>query len=269
MRRYLIGGVRFLFVSAGVIALTSVSIDATEYLRGSQTALGLFATRVVTPTCPHGMVEVEHADRSRFCIDTYEVSAGPDCVYGQPGSAIESAANVNDPACMGVSVANAVPWAQVLQAQAEQICARANKRLPTTEEWYIAARGTPDSAQVCNLDAGPLPTGSRKQCIAGSGALDMVGGVWEWVSEQATDGMLAEQVLPSEGYITSVDARGMPVTSSSSPDLAFNSDYVWSKAPGQFAVMRGGFYRSRADGGVYASHAAPPLEFAAPTAGFR
>jgi len=269
MRQYLIGGLRFLVVSAGVIVFTSISIDATEFIRGSQSALGVFVTRIVTPSCPVGMVEVERADRSLFCIDTYEVSAHDDCIYPQPGSAIESAANVNDPACVGVSVGNTHPWTHVLQTQAEQICARSGKRLPTAAEWYLAARGTPDSVKVCNLDGGPLLTGSRDQCVAGSGAFDMVGGVWEWVSERVTDGRLGEQGLPSEGYITSVDGDGVAVMSSTSPNLAFNSDYVWSKPAGQYAAMRGGFYGSRTDGGVYTLHGATPLDLAASTVGFR
>lgn len=269
MRRYLIGGVRFLLVSAGIVALTSVSIDATDFLRGSQSALGIFATNVVTPSCPQGMVEVERPDRSRFCIDQYEVSPSDDCVYREPGSPAQSAVNSNDVGCASHSGPRRQPWTQVLQTQAEQICSRAGKRLPTADEWYLAARGTPDSARVCNIDAGPQPTGAKEQCVSGAGAYDMIGGVWEWVAEQVSDGRLGAQLLPTEGYITSVTAEGVPRTSSTSPELAFNSDYVWSEAQGQYAVMRGGFYGSRADGGVYALHAATPLDFAAPTVGFR
>lgn len=269
MRRYLIGGVRFLVVTVGVVALTSVSIDATDFLRGSQSALGIFATNVVTPSCAEGMVEVERPDRSRFCIDQYEVSPGDDCVYTEPSSPAQSAANSNDTGCVAHSGPERPPWTQVLQIQAEQICARVGKRLPSADEWYLAARGTPDSARVCNIADGPQPTGAREQCVSGVGAYDMIGGVWEWVAEQASDGRLGAQSLPAEGYITSVTGTGIPLTSSTSPELAFNNDYVWSEAQGQFAVMRGGFYGSRADGGVYALHAATPLDFAAPTVGFR
>lgn len=268
MRRYLIGGVRFLFVTAGIVVLTSVSIDATDLLRGSQSALGIFATNVVTGDCPAEMVLVERSDRSRFCVDRYEVSANSACLYAEPTSPMESSVNSNDPACQSESVRGVRPWTQVLQAQAEQICARAGKRLPTVDEWYLAARGTPDSPQVCVTEGGPGTTGAQVACVSGAGAYDMIGGVWEWTAEQARDGWLGTRELPPEGYVASV-AEGVPVVSTTSPVLAFNNDYVWSRSEGEFAVMRGGFYGSRSDAGVYALHAATPLDFAAPTVGFR
>jgi len=269
MRGYLKQGVRFFIVSAGIVALTSVSVDATDWLRGSQSALGILATTIVTSDCQDGMVMVERPDRTRFCIDQYEVSADTACVYPEPANSVESAANLADSDCLPHSAVQKRPWTQLLQVQAEQICARAGKRLPTAEEWYWAARGTPDSSVSCGLEASTHTTGEYATCVSGAGAFDMVGGVWEWVADHAHNGTIAGFVLPPEGYITQVTSGGLPSVSSSSPSFALQSDYLWSKSVGSFAVMRGGFYGSRNDGGVYALHAATPLDFAAPTVGFR
>jgi formylglycine-generating enzyme required for sulfatase activity len=106
-------------------------------------------------------------------------------------------------------------------------------------------------------------------CVSGVGAYDTVGGVWEWVADVADDGRIGDTELPAEGYITQVTSGGVPRTSTTSPTEVLQGDYVWSKTPGMFAVMRGGFYGSRSDGGVFTLHAATPLDFAAPTVGFR
>jgi hypothetical protein len=35
----------------------------------------------------------------------------------------------------------------------------------------------------------------------------------------------------------------------------FYSDYFWSTSEGAFGILRGGFFGSRSDAGVYAAHA--------------
>ena len=72
MRRVL-GGLRWLLVTMGIVLLTSITIDATTSHTISQSALGILARTVTQTTCPAGMVEHTTADR-RFCIDVYEVS---------------------------------------------------------------------------------------------------------------------------------------------------------------------------------------------------
>ena len=65
------------------------------------------------------------------------------------------------------------------------------KRLPTNQEWQVAALGTPDGADddgstTCNIGRLGLdvaPTGSRSACVSDVGAFDMVGNLWEWVAD--------------------------------------------------------------------------------------
>ncbi len=78
--------------------------------------------------------------------------------------------------------------------QAAAAARNSGKRLPTNQEWQVAALGTPDTAgadngtTTCNTDylvfpAGATPTGSRSSCVSDVGTFDMVGNLWEWVAE--------------------------------------------------------------------------------------
>jgi formylglycine-generating enzyme required for sulfatase activity len=258
----------FLVVVASVL-LTSFTIDATDTFRTSQTALGLLASKVTEDTCPSGMVEGLGL-AYRFCVDEYEVSVGEDCVIAKPGSAKDTAANTADADCEPVSEAGLNPWTNVAQVQAAALCARAGKRLPSAQEWYLGALGTPDNQASCNLAEGEvLKTGARPECRSGAGAFDMVGNVWELVDGQVKDSVYAELGLPSEGYVAGINEAGVAYKTETEPSVVFNDDYFWSESVGQFVMMRGGFYGSRNDGGVYAVHAKTEPAFASASVGFR
>ena len=87
----------------------------------------------------------------------------------------------------GVKPAGYITWFQAGAAARNSL-----KRLPTNQEWQVAALGTPDTAfaddgsTTCNSDnlaPGLTLTGSRSNCTSDVQAFDMVGNAWEWVAE--------------------------------------------------------------------------------------
>jgi formylglycine-generating enzyme required for sulfatase activity len=90
-----------------------------------------------------------------------------------------------------VSLRSVLPSAFITWFQAQEACANAGKRLPTSAEWQVAANGTPDpgtdnGTTDCNISGdgpGLSPTGARSSCVSARGAFDMVGNLAEWVAD--------------------------------------------------------------------------------------
>jgi hypothetical protein len=88
-----------------------------------------------------------------------------------------------------VSLASEIPSANITWFQAQEACANAGKRLPTSAEWQVGADGTPDPgpdnrATDCNSATNvAVATGSRSACRSALGAFDMAGNLDEWVAE--------------------------------------------------------------------------------------
>ncbi|MBZ5639516.1 MAG: formylglycine-generating enzyme family protein [Acidobacteriia bacterium] len=88
-----------------------------------------------------------------------------------------------------VSLPAVIPAANITWFQAQEACANAGKRLPTSAEWQMGTTGTPDAGSDngttdCNSNAGSVTlTGARKSCESARGAFDMVGNLDEWVAE--------------------------------------------------------------------------------------
>lgn len=268
MIKWLKNSARYVAVTVGIIVLTSFSIDATDTLRGSQTALGILANKVVEGACPADMVIIDNGDK-RFCLDTYEVSPGINCPYQKPGNISETAINISDVDCLAVSTPQAMPWTFVAKPQAEQLCAKSQKKLPTASEWYQGSLGTSDSRETCNLTSNLSLTGSFLGCRSGAGVYDMIGNVWELIDASVSNGTYNERTLPDEGYVEQVDESGIATITTIEPNDIYNQDYFWSSNDTQVVMMRGGFYGSRADGGIYATHAQNNQNFASAAVGFR
>lgn len=88
-----------------------------------------------------------------------------------------------------VSLAGVTPSARITWFQAQEACANAGKRLPTSAEWQVGANGTPDpgpdnGTTDCNSATGSVSlTGARSSCVSARGAYDMVGNLYEWVAD--------------------------------------------------------------------------------------
>jgi formylglycine-generating enzyme required for sulfatase activity len=89
-----------------------------------------------------------------------------------------------------VSLPSESPSANITWFQAQEACANAGKRLPTSAEWQVGANGTPDpgpdnGTTDCNTasDGEASLTGARPSCVSARGAFDMVGNLAEWVAD--------------------------------------------------------------------------------------
>lgn len=262
------------------IVLVTVGIDAADHYDNlSETIIGriLFSAEEDGP-CPAEMVYIA-TDKDSFCIDKYEVSPGQSCPHQNVGNQENTRDNLNTYDCLPVPAAGAMPWRFVSQSQAITACAKAGKRLPTDEEWYLGSLGTPDKAndwftddcQVNNnWDNQPGFTGSGETCLSAAGAYDMIGNVWEWVKGEIRDGKYNGEALPLPGYITGVDIQGKPITTDEHrTDPNFNEDYFWIKDTGVRGMARGGYWNNAADAGLYSMYLVSPPSFAGAGIGFR
>ena len=91
-----------------------------------------------------------------------------------------------------VSIPGVTPSAFITWFQAAAAARNSLKRLPTNQEWQVAALGTPDTGgadngtTTCNTDnlaPGVTATGSRSGCVSDVGAFDMAGNLDEWADE--------------------------------------------------------------------------------------
>ncbi len=270
---------RSIIVILSAIVLTVVGARATDNLDFMFSASVRDGLGEDGSPCPRDMVFVLSSDGG-FCIDKYESSAGPNCTYKDPQNQAQTRENLNNPNCKPASVANAVPWRYISQTQAQTACAKAGKRLPTNEEWYLAALGTPDPDSgwgvndchvASNWQSQPGPTGSGSNCVSAAGAYDMIGNVWEWTQEIIIDGVYEEtRELPERGYINVADSKGFPVsTDPNQPDPNYNEDYLWIHFEGVRAFTRGGYWDNQSRAGIYSIYLIYEPASVGPGTGFR
>jgi hypothetical protein len=256
-----------LLIGVGALVLSTVAIQASDILRGVEGNLvGLVSES--TSVCGSGATQILLGSHT-ICMDLYEASASPNCPHVSPQSSVETQENANDTDCTADSKADVVPWRFISLTQAQQMCARAGKRLPTNDEWYKTASGMGDqSTCVINSQNSPSVTGTEG-CTTPAGIYDMVGNVWEWVDEEVTDGNYNDRSLPENGFVALVDTEGVVVETSVDAKEEFGKDYAWTNNTGVRGMIRGGFYGSGEDAGIFAQNISVPLDFKTTGVGFR
>lgn len=164
-------GLRIAGVALAALVITTLGISATDTWQGASGSLlgSLIATD--GGVCPVGMVEVPTA-RTFTCVDTYEASPSAECAVATPATARDTEQNLTNATCKAAST-GATPWRYIGREQAMLACAQAGKRLPTAEEWYSFAIGTPMSA--CNVDGGSVAADDAyPECVSPNGVRNAV-----------------------------------------------------------------------------------------------
>jgi hypothetical protein len=250
-----------ILVVIGAVILSTLLVRANDYL----------ANRAETneaTTCTPGAVLVRLPDKT-LCVDQYEASPAPNCAFLDPLTQRDTAVNVAQ-GCGMVSAPGLSPWRFVSQVEAKQICAQSGKRLLSPSEWYELALAT-QLISSCLDESGngrTVPTGSRS-CVTLHEIHDLVGNVWEWTDAVVVDGQYKGRQLPASGYIAALDGEGIVTEVSSSSSEQFGADYAWIASAGTVGVLRGGFFGSGTDGGVFAQNISTKTTDATPGIGFR
>jgi formylglycine-generating enzyme required for sulfatase activity len=155
-----------------------------------------------------------------------------------------------------VSLPSQMPSAFITWFQAQEACANAGKRLPTSAEWQVGANGTrdpgPDNGTTdCNTKSDEVVTltGARSRCVSARGAFDMVGNLQELVA----DWVAAPTFCP--GW-----------ASFSNDQMCLAGAATDRNFPG--ALIRGGWFASGPAAGPFAVTAFPPFR-ATSFVGFR
>ena len=253
-------------VIIGSVAFSTVAIQASDVLRNIE---GGLAGAVIESegVCGPGAKQIMLSSGA-LCFDVYEASADDTCPVTSPQSQLETQENINDYECAAVSKQSVNPWRFVSLSQAQQLCGRSGKRLPTNDEWYAVVSAMGDQSACVTAGSGPAKTGSAN-CVTSSGVYDMVGNLWEWIDGEVYNGQYNQRPLPVSGYVQTVDSNGIVVETATAAGDEYGKDYATTNLSGVRGILRGGFYSSGEDAGLYAQNISVPLDFKAPGVGFR
>ncbi len=132
----------------------------------------------------------------------------------------------------GVDARVGVSW-----QEAGELCDEAGKRLCTVREWELACGGPQgwpypygqryETDRCDALHSDPSPTASYPDCVSPTGAVDMVGGVWEWTADEldlperrGSVGATLREVRGGSWYLDELKGRCRPAEGyPGAPDL--------------------------------------------------
>jgi formylglycine-generating enzyme required for sulfatase activity len=253
-------------VIIGAMVLSTVAIQAGDVFQGIR---GNLAGSVVgsDSVCGTGAIQINLSDGG-LCVDQYEASVAASCPQLDITSASQTQDNMNQAHCTSASAPDVMPWRFVSLNQAQQLCARSGKRLPTSAEWYALVVAQADQTTCVLNQSGPRYTGNVA-CKTTANINDMVGNVWEWTDGKVLDGQYAGRTLPSSGYVHLVDQEGIVIETDTVAAIEYGEDYAKTAPSGTYGIIRGGFYGSNADGGIFAQNLAVPLDLKTDGVGFR
>lgn len=241
-------------VAVVATAFTAVGLRATDYLVA------------VDGVCPSDMVPVQ-AVPGVLCVDKAEARAASLCPWSTLSGPQATADNIAAHTCTVVADGDHEPWRFVTREQAALLCARSEKRLPTAREWYQIALSS--RLEGCNFTTNRPDPSIASSCVTSAGVMHMPGNLWEWVSDDVRDGAHDGTMLPPSGYVVAVDQAGVATVTGTTSDSLFGEDYVRFAASGLYGMVRGGYYGSGKDGGIYALQANVVPTFASAGIGFR
>ena len=170
-------------------ALTKCAVDAVVSGPGCMDKYEASVWRVPNPTTTNkGLVARIRQGNATAAL----LTAGGATLLGTVGDdyapCVRSGQNcAND--IYAVSLPGVRPSAYITWFQAQEACANASKRLPTSAEWQVGANGAPDpgpdnGTTDCDTASDDLsPTGARGSCVSARGVFDMVGNLAEWVAD--------------------------------------------------------------------------------------
>ncbi|HMJ51351.1 MAG TPA: SUMF1/EgtB/PvdO family nonheme iron enzyme [Polyangiaceae bacterium] len=201
-------------------------------------------------------------DAAAFWIDRYEASVwehadGTGRIYeeGRGDYPIPPNGQVgaNDNA-YALSISGVPPTTWITWLQADVACRASGKRLPTSEEWGISARGTVDPGSsigtggTCRTDGAFRTTGQGTACTSIWGAQDMIGNLAEWVSEWH-----AAPALQEEAHGGSADSWGDGGAGDWTTNLSSGASLLSGFKLGlPAALMRGGYTGQETTAGIFA-----------------
>lgn len=177
--------------SAAPSASASASAPPAEEKKACPKGMALIAGGKLTMGTPKKEVSV-----GAICLDVNETTADEYAACVKAGKCTDTQLKCAPQATYGVDGKGNHPINCVDYAQANAYCKAQDKRLPTPEEWEIAARGPEGrtypwgndkpSAQACwsgaELHTGTCPVGATPAGDTPEGVHDLAGNVFEWTA---------------------------------------------------------------------------------------